>query len=100
MGSQVPSPAHVGRSQLGGKVPTSKPQETNKVLLVIIQVKSLIIFIFMGLVSRVGSSFLLDSLSKQVPILVYKKCCHVGIHVILGTYDLRLISPNFHALIS
>ena len=31
----------------------------------------------------------LIQLSPQVPSLTSKKCCHVGIHVILGTHDLR-----------
>ena len=35
----------------------------------------------------VGLAFSSIQLSTQVPSLTSKKCCHVGIHVILGTWD-------------
>jgi hypothetical protein len=53
----VPSPTHhVGKSQHEGKVPTSKPQETNKIWLTIV---SWLIHakLFVGFVLRLGSTF-------------------------------------------
>jgi hypothetical protein len=35
-------------------------------------------------------AFLLIQLSTRIPSLTPKKCCHVGIHVVLGTWDLGL----------
>ena len=44
----------------------------------------------------------LPSKNLNHPCNVTKKCCHVAIHVILGTYGLGTMceveSPNFHAL--
>jgi hypothetical protein len=40
MGSQVPSPSHVSKSQHGGKVPTFEPQETIQIWLISIKVGS------------------------------------------------------------
>jgi hypothetical protein len=41
----------------------------------------------LGLALRVGSTFLLDlPLNTQVLCLTYGECCHIGIHVILGTH--------------
>ena len=40
MGSEVPSPAHVSKSQHGGKIPTTEPQETIKVWFLSTQVKT------------------------------------------------------------
>jgi hypothetical protein len=37
------------------------------------------------LVLRVRSSFCSTQPSTQVPSLIFTKCCHVGIHVILET---------------
>ena len=51
----------------------------------------------LGFVLWVGSSFLLSTqLSTLVMSLMSKKCCHVGIHIILGT-PCEVVSPNFHA---
>jgi hypothetical protein len=62
MGSQVPNPTHVSKSQHGGNIPTIEPQETIKIRLTIIEVESSLFHAktFMGLVLRVGSNFLLD----------------------------------------
>ena len=54
-----------------------------------------------GLTLRVGSRFLHDP--TLTASLTSKECCHVCIHVILGTWDpmgleSRVVSPNFHAL--
>ena len=38
MGSRVPSPTHVSKSQHGGKVPTFEPQESIKIRYIIIEV--------------------------------------------------------------
>ena len=50
---------------------------------------------------KLGLAFCSAQLSIQVLNMTFKKCCHVGIRVIV---DLRLqtpcevVSPNFHAL--
>ena len=64
MGSQVPSPTHVSKSQHGGKVPTFEPQETIDIWLTIIKVRSSLFHanIFVGLGLRVGSSILLNTI--------------------------------------
>ena len=61
MGLQVSSSTHVSKSQHGGKVPTLEPQETIKIWLIIIEVKSWLFYAknFVVLVSRVGPSCLL-----------------------------------------
>ena len=65
-----------------GKVPTFEPQE-----------KHLNIFNYLmqkyswDLCWEMGLDFCLTQLSTQVPSLTSKNCCHVGIHVILGTWD-------------
>ena len=89
MGSQVPSPTHVSKSQHGGKVPTFEPRETTKLWLIVVRIGFLIFYakVFTGLVLRVGSCFLLAQLSIQVPSLTFTKSCHVCTHVILGTWD-------------
>ena len=46
---------------------------------------------------ELGLVFRSIQLLTQVLSLTTKKCCHVGIHVILGT-PREAISPNFHAL--
>jgi hypothetical protein len=43
MGSQVPGPTHVSKSQHGGKVPTFEPQETIKIWCICIKAWILII---------------------------------------------------------
>ena len=61
--SQVPSPTHVSKSQHEGIVPTSEPQETINIWLIVINYRILVNFckkVFTGLGLRVGSSFLLD----------------------------------------
>jgi hypothetical protein len=95
MGSRLPNATLVSKFQHGGKVPTFEPQETLKIYLwfTFIEVGSCLFYAkhtFSELVLRVGSSFLLDpTLSAQVPSLTSKKCCHVGIHVILETQALE-----------
>jgi hypothetical protein len=42
---------------------------------------------------ELGLAFCSTQLSTQVPTLASQKCCHVGIHVILGTWDLGLGTP-------
>jgi hypothetical protein len=82
MGS--PSP----KSQHGGNVPTFEAQETIENI-IILSLKLGFDYFFQkyhwGLVSRVGSRFLFD---PQVMGITFIKCCHVGIHVILQTWDL------------
>ena len=100
MGSQVPST----KSQHGGKVPTFESQETIKIWLIIMKVGSWLFYgqIFLGLVLRVGSSFLLVPTLNTSPkpylqiVLWCRHPCH--------TWDLEhgtlceVVSPNFHAL--
>ena len=48
---------------------------------------------------ELGLAFCSIQLSTQVLSLTPQKCCHVGIHVILGTWDMcEVVNPNFHAL--
>ena len=57
------------KPQHGGKVLSFEPQETVKMWLIIIQVRSLLFYakIITGLVLRVGSSFLLDPILNTSP---------------------------------
>ena len=98
MGSQVPSPTHVSKSRHGDKVTTFEPQESIKIGFCLLCAKTIA-----GLVSKVGSNFLAPpNPTTQVPSLTFKKCCHVGISVILGNSGLGtpcgVVSPNVHAL--
>ena len=104
MGPKVASPTHVSMSQHGGKVPTLDPQETMKIWLIIITVGSLLCYakIFMGLVLRVGSRFLLDPTLNTNPKALPSKV--LSCRQLWHTQDLGLgttcevISPNYHAL--
>jgi hypothetical protein len=89
-GSRVPSPTHANKSQHGGSVPACEPQVTTKMWVNAIKIRSWLFYaqIFTWLELRVGSSFLLEQNATQVPSLTSKKCFHVGIHVIVGTWDL------------
>ena len=40
---------------------------------------------------ELGLAFYSTQLAKQVPSLTSKKCCHVDIHLIVGTQDLGLV---------
>ena len=44
-----------------------------------------------------GVALCSTQLSRQVPSLISRKYCYVGIHVRLGTLC-EVVSPNFHAL--
>ena len=90
---RVPSPTHVSKSQHGGKVPTCEPQVITKIWLIMIKGRTWLFRakIFAGLGLRVGSSFLLYPTCKTSPSLTSKKCCHVDIHLIVGTQDLGLV---------
>ena len=96
--TRVPSPTHVSKSPHGGKVFTCESQWSLKIWLIIIKVRFWLFYanIFMGL--RVKSWLCSIQLATQIPSLTFKKCCHVGIHVIVGTHDLelgvKLVSPN------
>ena len=46
---------------------------------------------------ELGQAFCSTRLSTQVLTPTLKKCCHVGIHVILGTLC-EVVGANFHAL--
>ena len=100
MGSQVPMPTHVNKSQHGGKVPTFELMNpvkydsywhlyyfTQKIL---------------GLVLQVGSSFLLNPTINTSPmphlqkVLPCRHPCHTWA-LGLGT-PCEVASPNFHAL--
>ena len=90
MGSQVPSPMHANKPQHEGKIPTLEPQETIKFWLVIIKIRSSLFYakIFMGLVLRAGSCFLLNLILNTSPkprlqkVLLSRHPCH--------TWDLGL----------
>ena len=94
MGSQVPSSTHVSNSQHGGKVLTFEPQETIRIRFIIIEVGILIILCksMNGTCVESGVySLLLDPILNTSPKpRILKKCCHVSIHVILGTWNLGL----------
>ena len=51
---------------------------------IFIEVESCLCKNILGLVLRVGCSLLLNPTLKPSPRLACTKCCHVGIHVILG----------------
>ena len=88
MGSQVPSPTHVSKSQHGGKVPPFELQETIETWLIIIKIWSKLFwckYICRVVFQELSLAFCSTQLTTQVPSLTSKKCCHVGIHVILGT---------------
>ena len=80
MGSKVPSPTNVSKSQLGGKVPIFEPRGIIKMWLIIIEAKSPFIYVKIC-ANTAGSSFLLDQTHNPTS----RKCCVVDIHVILGT---------------
>ena len=83
------SPTHVSKSPHGGKAPAFEPQDTIKIWSNLPYSRTLINVekIFGKLVLRVGSSFSLNSTCNTSPKPTFKKCCHVAIHVILGTWD-------------
>ena len=97
----VPSPTHVSKSKHGGKVPTIEPQQIIKVWFTSIKIRS---WLFMqknsqDLCWELGLPFCLAQFWTYILSLSSKKCCHVGIRVILGPWDpCEVISPNFHAL--
>jgi hypothetical protein len=104
MDSQVSQSTHGSKSQYGGKVPTFSPQETIQKWLMMIKVRSWLFWAktCAWVVLRVGSSFLLDPLSTQVPSLNLQKVlpCRHPCH----TWDLGLgtmcemLSPSFQAI--
>ena len=101
MAFQVQSPTHVSKSQHGGKVPTFEPQETIKIWLTIIKVRTWLFYAQKPWVSwlRVSSSLLLSpTLDKSPkPHLQKTLTCTHPCHTDLKT-PCKVISPNFHAL--
>jgi hypothetical protein len=102
MGPQVPHPTHISKSQHGRKVPTFGPQETIETW--VITIKSWILItlhknIRGTLCRHLGLAFCSTQPSTQAPSLTSKKCCHVGIHVILGTQEFgtpcEVVFPTF-----
>jgi len=74
----------------GGKVPTCEPQVITRIWSSISKVG---FDYFMQQYSwdlgwELGLAFCSTQFATQVPSLTSEKCCHVGIHVILGTWDL------------
>ena len=89
MGSQVP--AHASKSLHGGNVPTFKPPKAIKVWLIVIEVGSLFYEKNEWNLSwEFGVSFAQPN-SQPILNLTFKKRCHLNIHVILGTKNLRLV---------
>ena len=82
----VPSPTHDSKSQHGGEVPTSKPQETMKIWLIIIKVGYWLIYekYLRDLHWKVGLIFLLDPTLNPSPkpwpqkMLPCWQPCHIG----------------------
>ena len=90
MGSQVPSPnSWLSSPNMKAKSQLLSLHKPNNVRFIFNEDGSRLVCAqqIVGFVSRVGFSFLFDKLSTQVTRFTFKKCCHVGIHVILGTYD-------------
>ena len=87
--SQVPSPTHVSKSQHGDKVPIFEPQESISIWLIIIKFRSWLFYakIFTDVIWELGLTFCLTQLSTQDMSLTFKKCCHVDIHVMHGTWE-------------
>ena len=103
--SSVMNPTHISKPQREGKVSTFKPQETIKIWYIIIKVGSCLFYakLFMVLVLRVGSSFLLDPTLHTSPKPHLQK--NVAMWVSLSYLGLRtwdptctVVSPNCHAL--
>ena len=103
MGSKVPSPTHVSKSQHGCKVPTFEPQEPIKIWLINIKFISHLFYakILSRHLLRVGSRFLLDPILNTSPKPHLQKvlpCRHP-----CRTWDLGLgipcevVSPNSQA---
>ena len=85
----VQSPIHVNKFQHGGKVPTFEPQETVRVYSWLYYAKE-----FLGLVVRVGFSFLLNQTLNTSPkshlqkVLPCRCPCHTWDHVWSGKSQL------------
>ena len=75
---------------MGGGVPTRKPQVITKIWFIIIKIIFWYfyaqIFVVFGL--RIGSSLLLDPTPNISPKIDVQKKIHVGIHIIVGMKDL------------
>ena len=66
---------------------TFEPQETIEILLILSKIGFFYEKICTALVLRDGSRFLLNPTSNTSPKPHLHKCCHVDIHVILGTWE-------------
>ena len=80
MRSQVPSPTPMIKSQLLG---LKSPLKYG-----LYEILNILCKKYQDLCCKLGLDFCSTQLSTQVPSLTFKKWCHVGIHVILGTWDL------------
>ena len=80
----IPSPTHVSKAKHAGKVPTIEPQQTIKARFSSIKIRSCLFYAkkFLGLVLRVGSSFLLNPTLNMRPephlqkVLPCRHPCH------------------------
>ena len=106
-GSQVPSPTHVGKSlnMDGGELLTFEPIEIWFIMINNGFWFFYIKYIHWDLCWELSLVFLLDPTLNSGPDRaspLNKSCCHVGVHVILMTWDLgtpcEVVSPNFLAL--
>lgn len=82
MGSQVPSLTHVSKSPLEGKVPSSGPQDTIKIGIILVKVGSSLFHA--KKMHDLCLGFWLDPTLDTSPTLVSKKCCHVTSMSYLG----------------
>ena len=80
-GLEVPTPTRVNKSQHGGEVPTFEPQEFTWGF------GNLNNFM-QNIYWELGLAFCSTQLTTQILSLASKNLCHVGIHVILRTWDL------------
>ena len=103
LGSQVPNPNNVSKSQHEGKVPTFEPNKLLNYALYSLKVDFLFFYAnSLGIVLRIGSSFLLDPTLNTSPkprlqkMLPSRHQCHTW-DLGFGTMS-QIVSPNFHDL--
>jgi hypothetical protein len=81
------SPCTLGPLHTGPQVPTCKPRGTTKICLIFMKsnLDSFMQQYSWALGWELGLAFCSTQLATQVSRLTSKNCCHVGIHVIVGT---------------
>ena len=105
MGSQVPSPTHVNKSQHGGRVPAFEPQEpfnSYGLCRILSNLDYSMQKKISGAVFRIASSFLLDLTLNTSPkahlekVLPCRHPCHTW-DLGLGT-PYKVVRPNVHVV--